>query len=248
VSVDRDSAILIPDDVSDNIASLAALGAVSLLAVDTAGVTLGATVVVIGCGLVGQLVVRLLTRADAEVIAIDRHRRLLDLAMAGGAKATINTNVQGVRVEMKRLTGGDGASVVVDTTGSADALIDGLAIAGWGGRIVLVGGVHDPVTLNVFAEIQSKNLQLVSATNAIASSGADYLARSGTLGKVLRVGNSASLARATAFLKLIREGSVPVDGLVTHIVPWHHAAYAYELVSSRPRKGVGVALSWTDSA
>jgi NADPH:quinone reductase-like Zn-dependent oxidoreductase len=64
-------AVLVPDNVSLEAASLTTIGAIAVQGVRQASVTFGETVAVIGVGLVGVLAIQVLRAAGCRVVAID---------------------------------------------------------------------------------------------------------------------------------------------------------------------------------
>ena len=71
ISVPKNLAVHIPDDVSMEDASYATVGSIAMQGVRQADVRLGETVAVIGLGLLGQITVQLLKAAGCRVIGMD---------------------------------------------------------------------------------------------------------------------------------------------------------------------------------
>lgn len=76
-----------------------------------------------------------------KVIGVDRVASRLELARSLGASDGINTSSADIDLatEVKKLTNGDGATVVVDTTGVPAVLEAGLAATASRGRFVFLG-------------------------------------------------------------------------------------------------------------
>src|SRR6202034_3376652 len=93
---------------------MAGLGA----AINTAGVSRGDTVAVIGCGGVGDAAVLGARLAGARtIIAVDVDDRKLDWAREFGATHTINSRSADAVAGIRELTEGFGADVVIDAVG-----------------------------------------------------------------------------------------------------------------------------------
>ncbi len=75
----------IPDNVSDDHAPLAILGAIGLQGIRLLRLELGESVAVFGLGLIGLLSVQMLVNSGYRVLAIDPDRRRLELARQFGA-------------------------------------------------------------------------------------------------------------------------------------------------------------------
>ncbi len=115
---------------------MAGLGA----ALNTAPVTLGDTVAVIGCGGVGCAAVAGARLAGARtVIAVDLDERKLGWARELGATATVNAADTGTVPRIKELTGGHGADVVIDAVGTPQTWRQAFDARDLAGTVVLVG-------------------------------------------------------------------------------------------------------------
>jgi NDMA-dependent alcohol dehydrogenase len=145
------SAIKIPDTVP--LASAALLGCGVLTgfgaAVNTAGIGVGDTVVVLGCGGVGLNAVQGARIAGARtIIAIDMHDERLDLAVKLGATHTLRPSEK-VAKEVRALTGGRGADHVLEVVGRQETVRDAVRMTRRGGQVVLVGAAGDDVRVDV---------------------------------------------------------------------------------------------------
>src|SRR6202034_553354 len=96
---------------------MAGLGA----ALNTAGVTRGDSVAVIGCGGVGDAAVLGASLAGAgTVIAVDVDPRKLEWARQFGATHVVNSRETDPVAAIRELTNGDGADVVIEAIGRPD--------------------------------------------------------------------------------------------------------------------------------
>lgn len=95
----------------------------------------GESVVVLGMGTTGLLHARLAVLAGAAtVIVVSRSRWKLDMAQRMGAHHALDTGAEQAVDEVLRLTGGDGADVVIDTVGGDATLKAGIDMLRPGGR------------------------------------------------------------------------------------------------------------------
>jgi threonine dehydrogenase-like Zn-dependent dehydrogenase len=116
--VDAEEALLIPDGVSDEAATWFGLATITQNGIRRAQHDLGDSIVVIGLGLLGQLVVQYLKVSGArEFIAIDTSPARLAMAKAHGATHILETDVVGAREAVEEVTNGRMADVVYDITG-----------------------------------------------------------------------------------------------------------------------------------
>ncbi|MGI5441794.1 S-(hydroxymethyl)mycothiol dehydrogenase [Streptomyces shenzhenensis] len=115
---------------------MAGLGA----ALNTAPVTRGQSVAVIGCGGVGDAAIAGAHLAGASrIIAVDLDDRKLELARPFGATHTVNSRTSDPVAEIRALTGGFGVDVVIDAVGRPETYRQAFEARDLAGTVVLVG-------------------------------------------------------------------------------------------------------------
>jgi L-iditol 2-dehydrogenase len=157
---DAPSLLRIPDTVSNEAAVFATLAAVALYGVRRAGVTLGDTVAIVGAGLVGLLALKLSVLCGARTVhVLDLRRDRRELAAACGADSVASPADTDASAD---LTHGEGFDVVLDATGSPNAVRTSLALARIRGRVALLGSPHGPASLDDwFYELDRKDITLI---------------------------------------------------------------------------------------
>ncbi|HBP37195.1 MAG TPA: alcohol dehydrogenase [Clostridiales bacterium] len=155
-------AFKLPDQVSFIEGALVEPLAIGISAALTGGVRLGDTVLIFGAGCIG-LVTLLAAQAygATQVIVVDTIDKRLDVARKIGA-VTFNAKSGDVLAEVKRLTGGQGARVVIDCAGANATLIQSVQAAKAGGSVVWVGLAADAVNGLPLAPISTKELTIRS--------------------------------------------------------------------------------------
>lgn len=104
-----------------------------------ANVRVGDFVVVVGLGAIGQIAIQLAKRAGASVvIGVDPIAHRCEIARRHGADFCLNPIGTDVGKEIKTLTGKQGADVIIETSGYADALQSALRGLAYGGTISYV--------------------------------------------------------------------------------------------------------------
>jgi alcohol dehydrogenase len=196
--IDRASAVVIDTDVPFDVAAvlgcalLTGFGAVR----NTAGVRAGDTVAVIGLGGVGQAaVLGAVTAGAATVLAVDpvEHKRQLALEL-GASHACVPADASAL---LESVTGG-GARWVFEAVGSAAVLEQAFALTGRGGTTVSIG-LPPPQ-----ASIQLPALAFAGEGKTITGS---YM------------GSAVPQRDIPAMVKLWRSGALPVEKLVTGVLP-----------------------------
>ncbi|MDH6579369.1 S-(hydroxymethyl)mycothiol dehydrogenase [Kitasatospora sp. MAP5-34] len=125
---------------------MAGLGA----AVNTGGVGRGDSVAVIGCGGVGNAAVMGARLAGAaKIIAVDIDDRKLATALRLGATHTVNSATGDAVEEIRALTDGNGADVVIEAVGRPETYKQAFYARDLAGTVVLVGVPTPEMTLEL---------------------------------------------------------------------------------------------------
>ena len=86
VYVPKNLMVPVPDEVSLPHAAFATIGAIAMQGFRQAGLQLGETACVVGLGLLGQIMVRILRAAGMHAVGVDLSPSRCELGRAGGAK------------------------------------------------------------------------------------------------------------------------------------------------------------------
>lgn len=142
----------VPDGVSDDAASLAQPLAVALHAVRRSGLQAGQACAVIGVGGIGAFIVAAaVARGASPLIALDIDDARLETARALGAHAALNVRDRSLADTVLEHTGGEGAHVVIEASGTASGPAGALAAVRRGGRVLIVGLQAEPRELDLFS-------------------------------------------------------------------------------------------------
>jgi 2-desacetyl-2-hydroxyethyl bacteriochlorophyllide A dehydrogenase len=212
----------VPDGVSDDDAAWFAVAKVGFVAVEAAQARLGCSVLVVGAGPIGQMVVRWLAAAGAaEVVVVHRSgQRRLDLAKAGGATAVLRQDLAAC------LPTAAPPSTVIDCTSNPAVLPQALAAVADHGRVVLVGDVGDPSEQRLSSDLIVRGLTLVGAHG------------------LHLVGAREHDLRRLFFDQVASGRFAGMSGLVTHRFAPHDCADAYELLQSDRASTMGMMYDW----
>ena len=132
----------IPDHVSFDEAALAEpLGCV-LNALELSNIKLGDTVVIIGVGPIGCMIIEVARRMGAtKIIVVQRSRPRLEISKKFGADAFICSSEEDAVTRVMEETGGLGADVVITSNPSPEAQTDAIKMAKNRARVNLFGGL-----------------------------------------------------------------------------------------------------------
>ena len=152
-------------------------------------------VAILGQGPIGLMFTMLVKRRGARIAATDAIAERLQMAARCGAEFTWDPRTVDVAAEVKRLTGGRGADLVIVAVSARGIVDQAMACSRPGSRILL------------FAQ--------TSATERIETSGADIC-----VGERSLLGcYSASVDLQAESANLVFGGEIPVEDLISHRLP-----------------------------
>lgn len=225
--VPRNLAARVPPGVSADAASLTTIGAIAMQGLRQARVNFGETVVVIGAGLVGVLVIQLARAAGFRVIAVDRDAQRAQKAVALGAHLGLVASDPRLETAVKEFSRyGPDAAVITAATPSAEPAELAAKILRDRGRIVIVGDVGMGVSR---PNMYHKELSLVMSRSygpgrydhAYEEEGQDY-----PVGYV----RWSEKRNMEAFLDFLASGSIDVAPLLEQRYPAESASAAYQQI------------------
>jgi predicted dehydrogenase/threonine dehydrogenase-like Zn-dependent dehydrogenase len=231
----------IPDEVSFEAAAFTTLGSIALNAVRTAAIGIGDTVVVIGLGLVGQLITQLVRSQGGVVIGVDLKAERVALAKQLGADHAVLGGA-GAEAEISSLTQGLGADCVIIAAAakSSAPCAQALRFCRDRGQIVVVGAVELAFDWN---EMYLKEIKLFmsraygpgSYDPSYEKQGHDY-----PISYVRWTENR----NMQAFLNLVATGKIQVEPLITHRFQLENAADAYQTILDPASNSLAVVLRY----
>jgi NADPH:quinone reductase-like Zn-dependent oxidoreductase len=141
VAVPRSLTVAVPPGLGSEKAAFVTLGAISLEALRRSSRTLGETIVVFGCGVLGVLVTMLARAAGNYVIVVDPQAERRQVALAAGAMAALTGAEADLGSQIRGITGGFGADAAIVTVTTEDSAVVNAALDALrqGGVIVGVG-------------------------------------------------------------------------------------------------------------
>lgn len=244
VCVSENLCAKIPDNVSDEEAAFAVLGAIGLQGIRLAKPTLGEKFVVFGTGLIGLLTVQLLRASGCEVFAIDLNEERLELAQSWGADICNSGQADPVQTARawSQNNGVDG--VIITASAKTDEIVHQSAkICRKRGRIVLVGSVGLNLRRDDFYE---KELSFqVSCSYGPGRYDSDYEEK----GHDYPIGyvRWTEQRNFQAVLSMMASGRLDVSPLITDRFDFEDAPKAYEKISKDP-SALGVILEYKHGA
>ena len=191
---------------------------------DSSGVKEGDTVVVLGQGLVGSLMMQVLRGYNpARIITVDALPLRCELSTQLGADVSINADETDPVEEVRRLTDGNGADLVIDCVG------------GYAG-VKSFEQAQDMTrrfgTIQLIALYQQAPLPLHSSK---------MMSKRLVAGILTEAPRSEIAARA---LKKIENGEIRASEMITHRFHYTEAKDAFDLLWNSPGDALGVLIKW----
>lgn len=243
VSVPMNLAIKLDENADLKNASYNSLGAIAMQSVRQSDLRLGETCVVIGLGLLGQLVCLLLKAAGIRVIGVDINDYAIESAARHCTTLALNRNSIGIEEQIHRFTGGIGADAVIIAAAShsLDPINFSGAIARKKGKVIILGAV--PTGFDRDPYWYSKELELKMSCSygpgrydySYEEKGIDYPAA------YVRWTEKRNME---SFQKLISDNVINIDYLTTHVIDFKDAPNAYDMILSKTEPYLGVVLKY----
>lgn len=233
----------IPDQVTYEQGCFTTLGSIALNAVRIAELGVGDVAVVIGLGLVGQLIAQLARVQGAVVITTDLRRDRVELSKRLGADYAICGEGEGdMEKQISAITRARGADCVIVAAASHSSAPCQLAprLCRDRGRIVVVGAVELSFP---WLEMYMKQIQLLMARAYGPGSYDPTYEREGRdyPDAYVRWTENRNMQE---FLRLVAARRIDVDSLVTHTFALADAERAYQTIMAPGSTSLAVLLSY----
>ncbi|WP_203329150.1 MDR/zinc-dependent alcohol dehydrogenase-like family protein [Candidatus Laterigemmans baculatus] len=212
-TVDEDAAVVLPDELAELPFPAEPL-ACAMNVLERSDVQPGQVVTVIGVGFLGSLLIQMMTRRGARVIAVSRRRSALEWAERMGAIAALPlTSPDDVQQQVAALSGGDGCPRVIEATGFQEPLDLAAALVAVRGKLVIAGYHQDGLRQ---VNLQQWNWRGIDVINAHERDPAIY---------------TAGMRRAAA---AVVAGQLDPAPLLTHTFPLSELGAALDAAVQRP--------------
>ena len=235
----------VPRGVAPEHAAFATVGSIAMHGVRRAEVQLGDTACVIGLGLVGQLVVRLLIASGVRVIGLDVIEERCRLAEQAGAMlcaAPTGDGMDAVQHSLDEISSGRGADhIFLAAGGSSNGPVETAALlARDRARVVDIGKTRLDLPWNAYYDKEldvrfSRSYGPGRYDERYELEGIDY-----PIGYV----RWTERRNLECFLDLIARKEIEVETLVSGVFPLENASTVYADLASGSLKAVGVLLEY----
>jgi L-iditol 2-dehydrogenase len=189
---------------------------IAVHAVSLAPVTPDSSVVVVGSGVIGLMLIQVLHAKDVHnIVAVDLSPDRLTMAAKLGATTTLLSNEPDILARIRSLTSPDGADVTFEAVGITPTVTLAIESARKGGTVVLVGNVSPQVTVPLQAIVTRQLTVHGSATSCGEYPECIDLIASGKVDAMALIGAVAPLSEGAAWFERLRNGE---NGLIKVIL------------------------------
>ncbi|MFF2425271.1 bi-domain-containing oxidoreductase [Streptomyces mirabilis] len=236
----------VPDGLAPQHAAFGTVGSIAMQGVRQGEPQLGEVALVIGLGLIGQLVVQLLTAAGVRVVGADPDPARCELAERLGAAACGDPASAAVENAVAELTDGHGVDQVYLAAGGGSNQPVELAakLARDRGRVVDIGKCRLDLPWNAYYEKEldvrfSRSYGPGRYDPSYELEGRDY-----PIGYV-RWTERRNLA---CFLDLVARGKVDVEPLISHVADFDDAVETYQRLKDGELKAITALFRYPEQA
>lgn len=216
--------VQLPEDVSFEAGTFLPLATSSVAWTDSSGIKEGDTVVILGQGLVGSLMMQVVQgRSPERIITVDALPLRCELSRKLGADVSINAADEDPIQAVRSHTDGKGADLVIDCVGGH---------AGVKSFEQAQDMVRQYGIIQLIALYQQKPLPLHSSK---------MMSKRLVAGILTDEPRSNLAARA---LQKIQNGEIRASEMITHRFDWTEAKAAFDLLWNSPGETLGVLIKW----
>lgn len=197
----------IPDGVTFEQAAMAEAVAVALHSINIAGIRTGDKCVVVGAGMIGIFIIKLLKISGASlIIAIDINRKRLEEAEKSGANHTFLSDEINLEQKVHSLTDLRGSDISFEAAGKSDSVNISINMLRKGGTAVLVGNTSPKIDFPL-QKVVTRELKVL--------------------------GSCAIRGEYEVVLHLLASGKIGVEDQISAIVPLSEGAIWFEKLYSK---------------
>jgi 2-desacetyl-2-hydroxyethyl bacteriochlorophyllide A dehydrogenase len=192
----------IPEKVSFEQAAMVEAVAVALHSINVSGIKPGDKCVVVGAGMIGIFIVKLLKLSGASrIIVIDIDEKRLEQAEKAGSDKTYLSREENLTEKISILTNGRGADISFEAVGKTDSVNIAIDVLRKGGKAVLVGNISPKVDFPL-QKVVTRELKVL--------------------------GSCAIRGEYEVVLDLIETGKISVDDQISAVAPLSEGAVWFD--------------------
>lgn len=192
----------IPDNVTYEQAAMVEAVAVALHSINIAKIRTGDRCVVVGAGMIGIFILKILKISGASaIIAVDNNPKRLDVALKAGADHTFLSSGNELEEKIIALTNKRGADIAFEAVGKSESVNIAIDLVRKGGKTILVGNSSPRIEFPL-QKVVTRELKVL--------------------------GSCAIRGEYDAVLHMLESGKISVDDQISAIAPLSEGAAWFE--------------------
>ncbi|MBQ3639199.1 MAG: zinc-binding dehydrogenase [Clostridia bacterium] len=224
------------ENVTDLDAALMVIAGFPAEGIRKAKLEYGESCMIVGLGILGLIGVKLAHIAGAvPVVAVDPNLERRALAMKFGADHALDPLDRNFVKQVKDLTGGKGANVMMEASGNPDALRVGLRACAPMARVTLVGCTRTPDVYDLYHDVHYPGISMIGANNFARPKFES------------QPGNWTAEDDTDAMLRLIAYGRMDLKPLISEIHSPAEAPEVFARLANDKNFPIGVAFDWREA-
>lgn len=223
----------IPDNVTYEQAAFVRIGVISMQAVRKARLELGEGTLILGLGLIGQIAMQIAkVNGASPIIGLDIVESKRQLAEELGCTYVFDSRQEGLEASLRRLNGDKLPQVVVESTGFPGPIEQAVRLTEKYGRVIILGSTRGSTEINFYRDVHKKGIQIIGAHISCNPVEASY------------PGYWTFQDNADCFLRLLSEGRLVVDKLVSQCENYKNYKEIYENVLNSKADYITSIIQW----
>lgn len=192
----------IPENVTFEQAAMVEAVAVALHGINLSGIKTGNSCIVVGAGMIGIFIIKLLRLSGAsKIIAIDINENRLGNAGKAGADHVLLSGDEKIQEKIKSFTGNRGADLSFEAVGISDTVNIAIESVRKGGKVVLIGNITPSIDFPL-QKVVTRELRIL--------------------------GSCAIRGEYEAVLNLLETGKISVDDQISKVAPLSEGALWFD--------------------
>ena len=235
-NVESRNLVHVPDGVTDAQAAFVRIGVISMQAVRKARIELGEGTLILGLGLIGQTAMQIAKACGASpVIGLDLVESKRALATRMGCTYTFDARDEELERKLREINFGKLPQVVVESTGFPGPIEQALQLAERYGRVVILGSTRGSTAVNFYRDVHKKGLDIIGAHISCNPTDQSY------------PGFWTFKDNADCFLRLVAEGRIQVEPLVSQYEAYEQYERIYDKVLSAQEDYITTIIRWSET-
>lgn len=222
-------------EIEPEYASFFALAETTINGLRRTVIEMGNRVVVYGAGIVGQLAVRLLLAGGCtEIFVVNRSKKRLDILPKSPAVIPICSAKEDPAEVVRRVTKGDMADIVIETTGNADVIPEEFQVLHQQGKLCMLSSPKKKTLIDFHDCCNAISVNIIGAHTSSQAPVPSY-------------DNPWTCQRnSEVFFKMIYNRQIDMSGMITHRASYKDAPEMYRMLLKDRTQAMGVILDWRE--